>query len=297
MLERDYYKVLGVSSNASVREIKQAYRELARRYHPDLNPDDEQAETRFKEINEAYAVLSDGEKRARYDRFGTITPQPKRTPGGGAHSAPRSHAESKRGVFSEFLNALFGDTAHPRTASNKTPIRGFDVDVHVSISLDQAYTGTVCKITSDETGREFSAHIPAGAKTGTRVRFGGQGKRGFAGGERGDLYVVVKVHDHPVFDRDGEDLHVDLKIDLYTAVLGGEAIISTLSGDVVLKVPAGTQSGSRIRLLGKGMPRLRNPKEFGDLFVRPLIQVPTNLSDTQLELFEHLRSLHRSSNP
>lgn len=301
MDRRDYYKILGVSSAATEQEIKRAYRELARRYHPDVNPDDSEAENRFKEINEAYAVLNDAEKRAKYDRFGASWQQGGRAAsdwrGSPASSpyrrSPRTENGGGSGIFSDVFNAIFGDT-RGRAEPDKTPIRGFDVDVQVRISLEEAYTGTTCTIDQEVTGRSFSATIPPGARTGTKVRFAGQGKRGFAGGERGDLYVVVTVDEHPIFDRTGDDLHVELKIDLYTAVLGGEARVPAFSGDVLLKIPPGTQSGKKIRLLAKGMPRLKNPNEYGDLFVKPLIQIPTNLSDTELELYRHLRRLRQS---
>jgi curved DNA-binding protein len=294
MLEYDYYAILGVSASATEQEIKRAYRELARRYHPDLNPNNKEAENRFKEINEAYAVLSDADKRARYDRFGSNWQQSQRTATGEWRRARARDSSSRSrsgGMFSDFLSSLFGEnTARSETESNKTPIRGFDIDIQASITLEEAYAGTVCRVTKPG-GQQFNAQIPAGSRTGTKVRFAGHGKRGFAGGEPGDLYVVVEVQQHDTFDRDGDDLHVELRIGLYTAVLGGEARIPTMTGDVKLKIPPGTQSGQRIRLLGKGMPRLKNPKEYGDLFVRPLIQIPTKLSETEQELFEHLRSL------
>lgn len=299
MRQHDYYQILGVSSSATEQEIKRAYREMARRYHPDLNPDDDEAENQFKRINEAYAVLSDADKRARYDRFGSAWQQSGQAAGAdwrrtqNRSSATRQRNATSNGLFSDLWNSLFGDSgvrSRSEAERNKTPIRGFDIDIQTTISLEEAYTGTICKINKPN-GQEFNAQIPAGARTGTKVRFAGQGKRGFAGGEPGDLYVVVTVDEHDVFVRDGDDLHVELRIGLYTAVLGGDTRIPTMTGEVKLKIPPGTQSGQRIRLLGKGMPRIKNPKEFGDLFVRPLIQIPTKLSDTELELFQHLRSL------
>lgn len=299
MAQQDYYKVLGVNANATDQDIKRAYRELARRYHPDVNPNNADAENRFKEINEAYAVLSDADKRARYDRLGPMGYQRRQTSewsrGATTTNRRRNPVESGTGsIFADFLNALFGDASRSRPRNdyeNKTPIRGFDIDVDVTISLEEAYRGTTARITHQDTGRQFTANIPRGARTGTKVRFAGQGKPGFAGGDRGDLYVVVTLEEHDTYTRDGDDLHIELKIDLYTALLGGDIKVPTLEGDVTLKVPAGTQSGRVIRLLNKGMPRLKNPKEHGDLWVRPLIQIPTDLSDTELELFRHLKSL------
>lgn len=313
---RDYYQILDVPRTANEQEIKRAYRKLARQYHPDLNQGDRNAEARFKELNEAYEVLSDAEKRARYDQLGSSYQQWQHMGGSGnfdwsrwaSNSAGSPNGMNQRssrvqydttgsgGIFSEFFNSIFGDsnnTSRTRSSesSTKKPIRGRDIEVDVSITLEEAYHGTTRQIDHGNRSNQFTANIPRGSRNGTKVRFAGQGKSGFAGGEQGDLYIVVSMQDHPIFERDGDDLYMDLKLSLYTPILGGEVRIPTLKGDVKLKIPPGTQSGQRIRLKNKGMPQLRNPDRYGDLYVRPLIQIPTDLSYEELELFEQLREL------
>lgn len=299
----DYYKILGVPRTATEKDIKRAYRDLARQHHPDLNPGDEEAENRFKQINEAYEVLSDPEKRTRYDEYGQFWKTRGAPAGGvdwsrwassfgsGSNSRRTSNGSNSGGFFSEIFNVLFGqESPRAETRSTKTPIRGRDIEFMVNVTLEEAYQGTSRKITG-ERGYQFTAHIPAGSREGTKIRFAAQGKPGFAGGVRGDLYVVVSVDEHPIFERDGDDLFIDLKIDLYTAVLGGEERIPTLAGDVKLRVPPGTQSGQRIRLQNKGMPLLRDPNLYGDMYVRPMVQVPADLTDEERSLFERLRQI------
>lgn len=305
---RDYYKILGVPRNASEKDIKKAYRQMARQYHPDMNPNDKSAEARFKEINEAYQVLSDPTKRARYDQLGASYQQWQnsgqgnfdwtqwaRSSGGGWSSNPRAkttrveYDSGTGGIFSDFFNAIFGDTNPRRESAPKVPIRGNDVEVEVAISLEEAYQGTTRQIKRGN--QQVTVNIPRGARDGLRVRFSKQGDRGFSGGEPGDLYVVVKIEESSTFERDGDDLLTEVKVPLYTAVLGGDIRLTTLAGDIRLKIPPGTQSGQRIRLNNKGMPLLRDEEKSGDLYVRVLVQVPTDLSIEELELFEQLRDL------
>lgn len=299
----DYYKILGIPRDATNKDIKTAYRRLARKYHPDLNPGDERAADRFKEVNEAYEVLSDEDKRRQYDQLGSAWGQTgnfdwtswARSSGSAAQhrynrrgTSSRVEYDTGEGGFSDFFTSIFGDGASS-SRSGKSPIRGRDSELEVSIGLEEAYSGTTRQVTRGS--QQFTAHIPRGAKTGTKVRFANQGERGFAGGNRGDLYLVITVEDHPVFERNGDDLYIDVKVPLYDAVLGGDVRVSTLDGDLKLKVPPGTQSGQLIRLKGKGMPNIRSNENAGDLFVRTLIQIPENLSEEELELFEHLRDL------
>lgn len=299
----DYYKILGVPRTATEKEIKRAYRDLARQFHPDLNPGDTSAENRFKQINEAYEVLGDPDKRARYDEYGHFWKTRGNPSDGvdwsrwasnfGSNSTARrsSNGSTSGGFFSEIFSVLFGqESTRTESRPSKTPIRGRDIEFMVNITLEEAYQGTSRKITG-ERGYQFTAHIPPGSREGTKIRFAAQGKPGFAGGVRGDLYVVVSVEEHPIFERDGDDLLIDLKIDLYTAVLGGEVRIPTLVGDVKLRIPSSTQSGQRIRLQNKGMPLLRDPNLYGDMYVRPLIQVPADLTEEERSLFARLRHI------
>lgn len=305
MKYQDYYKTLGVPRDASEREIKQAYRQLARECHPDLHPGDEAASSRFKQINEAYEVLSDSEKRARYDRLGASYHQwqqqgQKAThfdwsrwaqSNGGSARRGRSSVDydaNLGGIFSEFFSSIFGDN-NRSSRSYKPPIRGKNIEMEVTISLEEAYQGTTHKVVHNN--KKFTARIPRGAYDGTKIRYANHGNRGFSGGESGDLFIVVKVAEHPVFERDGNDLFMDLKVPLYTAVLGGTMRVPTLAGDVRLKIAPGTQSGQRIRLKDKGMPHLRSDEVFGDLFVRVLVQVPTDLSEEEEDLFWQLSLL------
>lgn len=309
----DYYKILGVPREADEKEIKKAYRQLARQYHPDMNPNDDQAAEHFKEINEAYQVLGDTEKRARYDQLGPSNFHlyqrtgnttgfdwgrwARSTSAGGPSSSQQKRRTTRveydsgasGGLFSDFFNAIFGEGTRPAEGLPKQAIRGKDIEATVAVTLEEAYQGTKRQV--NQGSRQFTAHIPRGARSGTKVRFAGQGERGYAGGEQGDLFIVITVEPHAVFDRDGDDLAVDLKIPLYTAIFGGDVRVTTMTGDVKLRIPAGAQSGQRIRLQNKGMPTLRDKDQYGDLYVRVLVQIPTNLSNEELELFEQLREL------
>jgi curved DNA-binding protein len=307
----DYYKILGVDRNASEKDIRKAYRKLARKYHPDVNPGDSQAEEKFKEINEAYEVLSDADKRSKYDQLGSSYQQWQRMggqPGGfdwsnWANSGQPGgfrveYMDSDMGggdLFSDFFRSIFGSMGgQPRTerrarSSSRQPIRGQDHEVRADITLEDAYHGTTRTVQVGS--RTLSIKIPAGAREGTRVRLREQGARGYAGGLAGDLYVVVHVLDHPLFQRESDDLHIDLRIPLYTAVLGGTVQVPTLAGDVSLRIQPGTQSGKIIRLRGKGMPVLRRSDSYGDLFAHILVQVPSDLSKEEKKLFEKLRDL------
>ena len=303
MKYQNYYQLLGITRDASEKEIKQAYRRLARQYHPDVNHGAD-AEERFKEINEAYEVLSDSDKRQRYDVLDNNYQAWQRS---GARSdfdwsswtqSQRTAApvdeEPAGGVFSDFFRAIFGDGGGRRTSAqqnfaNKQAIPGRDKEIDVYITLEEAYTGTTRQI--EHTGHAFTARIPGGAKTGTRVRFAGQGERGFAGGKPGSLFVNIQVEDHPVFDRLGDDLYMDIEVSVYKAVLGGDVRIPTPGGDVKLKIPPGTQSGRTIRLKERGMPLLREDHLYGDLFARVLIIIPDDLNDEEIDLFEQLSHL------
>jgi curved DNA-binding protein len=313
---RDYYQVLGVSKSADEKEIRSAFRKLAQQYHPDKNLGDKRAEEKFKEINEAYEVLGDAEKRARYDQLGSSYQQWERAgrpgmgfdfgqwAGTGGRSAGQGGAapdlndlfsQGSPAGFSEFFTTIFGGsrrggtTTRTRTTQTTGPwgLRGEDMEQPVEISLEDAYRGT--KRTLQKGDRRLEVNIPAGAKTGTRIRLTGAGG---TGQQPGDLYVVINVRPHPTLRRDGDDLHMDAPIELYTAVLGGEARISTLAGDVTLNVPAETQPGKTFRLTGKGMPKLKQAGSFGDLYARVMVRLPSGLTEEERGLYRKLAELN-----
>jgi len=309
---KDYYKILGLDKQATQQDIKKAYRKLARKYHPDVNPGDKSAEARFKEINEANEVLSDPEKRKKYDELGSSYQQwqhmggdprgfdwsqwaTEGQPGGG-----RMHVEyadlsdlfgGGGGGFSDFFQSIFGGTggygSYQQAQSHSR--RGQDLEQPVEITLEEAYNGTT-RLLQLNTER-LEVKVPAGVDTGSRVRIAGKGQSRVGRGPRGDIYLVITVLPHATFRREGDDLHCVLPIDLYTAVLGGEVAVPTLKGQVMLKIPPETQSGKRFRLKGLGMPSLRNPKTAGDLYAEAQIVLPRALTSKEKELFMQLASL------
>jgi curved DNA-binding protein len=304
---KDYYKVLGVERTASKEEIKRAYRKLALKTHPDRNPGDSKAEEHFKEINEAYQVLSDQEKRSRYDQLGESYTQWQR---GGASAGgfnwedwfttkPTGNVrvggleDILGSEFSEFFRRIFGgmsDMGGPATVRGSVQrnqrIATPSYQQEVTISLTEAFQGTTRRIEID--GRRLEVKIPPGAKTGTKVRVANTIPTGMSG-QKGDLYLVIRVAEDPRFQVKGNDLHTEVPIDLYTAVLGGEVTVHTLSGNVVLTIPAGIQPGQTIRLTGRGIPRLNSPHNIGDLFVHIKVKIPSNLTPRQKELFQELK--------
>lgn len=311
---KDYYKTLGVGKDASEKEIKRAFRRLARQHHPDVNPGDPQAEERFKEINEAYEVLSDPEKRSKYDRLGADWRRWQQTGGGPgdfdwsrwATGRPGERVHVRYGTpedledmfgggspFSDFFSQVFGGMgASPGRGGFQydiRPQRGRDYEQEVEITLQEAYHGATRILQKD--GQRLEVKIPPGAKTGTRVRMSGHGGGGTAGGSAGDLYLRVNVLPDARFERRGDDLHATISTDLYSMVLGGEVRVPTMTGEVVLSIPSGTQNGRTFRLRGKGMPRLRRPDEHGDLYAKVEVRLPTRLTEQQRALFEQLRQL------
>lgn len=326
---KDYYKILEVDRNASDKDIKNAYRRLARKHHPDVNPDDKAAETRFKEINEAYEVLSDKDKRKKYDQFGAQWKEYERAginpedlyrqygaqggpgvggQGGVRYVTPEEMEELFGGMggiggmggsgYSSFFESLFGgmpEAGGARRAPRTTrPRQGEDIEQPVDVTLEEAYNGSNRVLQKD--GRRLEVKIPPGVRSGSKVRMAGEGGPGLGGGAAGDLYLVVNVLPHATFERDGGNLKVDVPVDLYTAVLGGEARVPTIKGTTVtMKVPAGTQPDQVIRLRGLGMPQLRQPDQRGDMLARIKVSLPRQLNDSERELFEELRKGHASA--
>ena len=313
---KDYYKILNVDRNATEKDMKRAYRRLAREFHPDVNPDNKKAEEKFKEINEAYEVLSDADKRAKYDQLGASWQQWQRMGGdsnqfdwsrwfggapGGVHADWSGNLGDLFGgagseSFSDFFRTIFGGvggTGRPgrggdrfRRAPGTGRTRGSDVEAPVEITLEEAFHGTTRVL--EQGGRRIRVKIPAGARSGSRVRVAGKGRAGHAGSASGDLFLQVTVAPHPVYQREGNNLRRDVEVGVYIAVLGGELRVPTLDGDVSLKVPAGTSSGRVFRLRGKGMRDLQSPDSRGDLLVRVEVQVPTKLDARERELFQEL---------
>ena len=326
MASKDYYNILGVKRNASEQEIKQAYRRLARKHHPDVNPGDKSAEAKFKEINEAYEVLSDKENREKYDKYGDQwqyadqfeKARRQQTPfrdfgRSGGTSSFYSGGDDMGGLFDELFRGT-GTRTYTRRAQ---PRRGRDIQSPVEVTLDEAYHGTkrtlslqteepcpTCKgsgliqnvpcATCQGSGavariKRLEVKIPPGVKNGSRVRIAGKGQPGY-GGPNGDLYLVVSVKPHRLFERRGDDLYVEVPVPLTVAVLGGEVQVPTLKGKLALKIPAETQNGRAFRLKGQGMPHLGNSSQ-GDMLAKVNIILPTKLSPQEKELFRRLSEL------
>ena len=284
---RDYYETLGVPRAATSEEIRSAYRKLARRYHPDINKD-EDAEERFKEVGEAYEVLSDPEKRERYDRLGANWRQGddvSGAPGFDGFEGARPDGvrfEFGDGAFSDFFESLFGSA---RTGDIR--MRGADQEAVVDLSLEEAAAGGPLRVSLAD-GRSFTVNVPAGVRDGQRIRVAGRGGEGIGGGSTGDLFLRVHLRPHRVFRVDGRDLHVDVPVTPWDAALGTTLQVPTLTGSAKVRLPAGSSSGRRLRLRGKGMPGRRS--RHGDLYARVQIMVPDKLGERERKLFEELRT-------
>jgi len=322
---KDYYTTLGVPKTASEKEIKQAYRKLARKHHPDVNPGDKSAEAKFKEINEAYEVLGDPEKRRKYDELGANwrayeqaqqQGQPWGAPfGGGAYSANTGGAGGYRTMteeemrdlfgnedpFSDFFKTFFGGGGSSgggrQRAGRATRVqKGRDIEHEVDLTLEEAFHGATRRMSIKEGGhaRSVDVRIPVGVKDGSRVRAAGEGESGANGGVAGDLYLRVRIRPHAMFERKGDDLHSRVAVPVTTAVLGGEAQVPTISGAVRLKIPESTQNGQVFRLKGHGMPAVGKPDDRGDLYATVDVQLPRSLTKEQREHYEALRKSEKA---
>lgn len=330
---KDYYKILGVARGANTDEIKKAFRKLARKYHPDVNPGDKKAEEKFKEINEAYEVLSDSEKRQKYDTLGPnwqeqFGPSFSSTRRSYQHNGGRStsydfDSMGQQSGFSDFFETLFGRSGNS-TAGMHSGMRqdirkrtGDNIEQPVEITLQEAYAGgsrtfsiqstevcAICQGTAEVAGRACSncggqgmiprnkriqVKIPAGVDNGSRIRVPGEGQPGLGGGPRGDLFLVISVKPDPLFERKGDDLYVDVNVELVKAMLGGEVAVPTPDGrKLLLTIPLETQNDRLFRLAGKGMPHLRAGESSGNLYARIKVVLPMHLSDEERALFEQL---------
>jgi curved DNA-binding protein len=291
----DYYKILGLDKSASTEDIKKAYRKLARKYHPDINPNNKEAHKKFQEVNEANEVLSDPEKRKKYDQYGkdwkhaeefekARQQQKQRTyPGGGNEFFGGGGDDN----FSDFFESLFGGGG--RRERRETRFRGNDYEAQLQLSLREAFTTHQRTLTLN--GKNIRITIPAGVEDGQKIRLKSHGAPGSNGGPNGDLYITFVIEEDPQFKRLGNDLYTTADVDLYTAILGGETTVETMSGKLKLKVPAGTQNDTRTRVKGKGFPIYKNEGQFGDLYITYKVKIPNSLTEKEKELFMQLSKL------
>lgn len=299
-MAKDYYSILGVKKTATGEELKKAFRKLAVKYHPDKNPGNKEAEERFKEINEAYEVLSDAEKRKQYDKYGAAwnqfnhagqSPHQYNNAGGGRHYKYQGDPESFfrqdddfSSIFGEFFNSAGGHASGARRRRRK----GQDYQSEMTISLEEAFNGTARVITLHD--QKVRITLKPGAYDGLMIRLAGKGAPGANGGQPGDLYITLQVLPHPVYRREGDHIRQTLPVNLFTAVLGGEQEVNTLSGTLKIKIPAGTQNGRLLRIRGKGMPVYNSEGQAGDLLLEIQVMIPEQLTREQQELFRRLQS-------
>ena len=287
----DYYKILGIDKTASPDDIKKAYRKLARKLHPDVNPNDKDAHKKFQQVNEANEVLSDPEKRKKYDQYGKDWQhagqfeQARQSQRQYQYAGDQSFSGNDEGDFSDFFESLFGGSGRER-GGRQTKFRGQDHHAELPLTLTDAFKTHQRTLTIN--ARNIRITIPAGVENGQVIKLKGYGASGVNGGPNGDLYITFSIADDPNFKRLGNDLYTTATIDLYTAVLGGETIINTLNGKVKLKVNPGTQPGTKIRLKGKGFPVYKKETDYGDLYVTFNVTIPANLTAKQKELFTEL---------
>lgn len=291
----DYYKTLGIAKTASADEIKKAYRKLARKLHPDLNPNDKEAHKKFQQINEANEVLSEPDKRKKYDQYGKDwkhadqfeNAKQQRGGGfGGQDFGQYTYSSDDDSGFSDFFESLFGGA---RRSRQQPKYRGQDYNAELQLSLKDAYTTQKQALTIN--GKNIRITIPAGVENGQQIRLKNYGSPGANGGPNGDLYITFVMKNDTEFTRQGNDLYKTEDVDLYTAVLGGEKTIDTLSGKIKLKVQPETQNGTKIRLKGKGYPVYKKEGQFGDLYLTWNVKLPVNLTEKQKELFTELSKL------
>ena len=285
----DYYKTLGIDKTATPKDVKTAYRKLARKYHPDLNPNNKDANKNFQQINEANEVLSDPEKRKKYDQYGKDWQHAdefeKQKQYQSSNSRGSSYSGGQSGDFSDFFESMFGG-ATGGSSGRQVRYRGEDFNAELHLELIDA--SKTQKQTLTVNGAKIRITIPAGIENGQTIKISGHGGPGINGGPNGDLYITFSIANHTNIKRLGDNLYTSADLDLYVAVLGGEITIDTLSGQVKLKVAPETQNGSKVKLKGKGFPVYKKEGQFGDLYVTYYVKIPTNLTDQQKALFTEL---------
>lgn len=292
----DYYKTLGISKTASDKDIKKAYRKLARKYHPDLNPNDKEAEKKFKEINEANEVLSNPENRKKYDQYGAhwknseayeqAKQQQQQQQRAYQGQAGNSGGYSEQD-FEDIFGSMFGGQASDRQRSTK--FRGQDFNAELQLDLKDVYTEHKRTLTINN--KNIRITIPAGVENGQTIKIKGHGGKGVNGGPNGDLYIQFSIQNHSKFKRDKDNLYTTVDLDLYTALLGGDLMVDTFNGKVKLTVKPETQNGTKVKLKGKGFPKYKKGDQFGDLYITYQIKTPTKLTDKEKELFTELQKL------
>ena len=299
----DYYQILGVPKTAKDAEIKSAYRKLARKYHPDLNPNNKESERKFKEANEANEVLSDPDKRKKYDTYGKDWEHADEIEKARQQQGQQSRRQSGRqssgedfagGDFSDFFESMFGGEARGRGSNRQTKFRGQDLHAELQLDLTDVYHSQQRTLTIN--GKNIRLTIPAGVENEQTIKIIGHGTPGANGGPNGDLYLTFSIADHPKFKREGSNLYATVELDLYTALLGGETTIDTLDGKVKLKVAPETQSGTKVKLKGKGFPVYKQANTFGDLYLTYQVKLPTKLSESEKALFSELAKMRSNGN-
>jgi curved DNA-binding protein len=299
----DYYKILEIPSTASDSDIKKAYRKLARKFHPDLNPNDENAKKKFQQVNEANEVLSDPEKRKKYDKYGkdwkhadefekANQQQSQSRDSGGGQQSYSGGAGDFSGDFSEFFESMYGGGQGGR--GRQTKFRGQDFNAELHLDLKDVYQTQQQTLTVN--GKNIRLTIPAGVENGQIIKIAGHGSPGSNGGPNGDLYITFTIANHTKFKREGNNLYTNVDLDLYTALLGGDVLVDTFDGKVKLKIAPETQTGTKVKLKGKGFPVYKKDKEFGDLYITYAIKLPTNLTEKEKELFTELSKLRANGN-
>lgn len=300
----DYYKLLGLDKSASISDVKKAYRKLARKYHPDLNPNDKEAQAKFQQINEAHAVLSDPEKKKKYDKYGKDWEHAEEFEKAGYD--PRQHQyqdgsgrsyrqQTYSGGFSEsdfsdFFNSMFGGGGFDSGGfKRQTGFKGPDFNAELQLNLRDVYTSQKQTLTINE--KKIRLTIPAGIENGQTIRIKGHGGEGMHGGPKGDLFITFNIINNTSFRRDGADLYKDVELDLYTAVLGGEITVDTFDGKVKLKVKPGTQNDTQVKLKGKGFAKYKQENQYGDLYLTYKVNIPSRLSEKEKKLFTELSKL------